>query len=170
MDVVSGLRRGMGSFVKDDGIDHVLVCGNVKWEYLKTFVQEFFADDGNSYTKVVVMCNRANWTEELWNSFFTSRTKYQSNVVYLEGSCMTRDDLTRAQVETSLAVFVLNNQHDPQPFTEDSETLKRILTVRRKHSHLFNVRIAGLDATNYRCARTPRGKCRRWWRTRNVAV
>jgi Calcium-activated BK potassium channel alpha subunit/Ion channel len=130
IDVVSGLRRGMGSFVKDDGIDHCVVCGNVKWEYLKTFVQEFYADDGNAYTKIVVMCDRSNWTEELWNSFFTSQTTYQHNVVYLEGSCMSRDDLMRAQVETSLAVFVLNNQHDPQPYAEDSETLKRILTVR----------------------------------------
>jgi voltage-gated potassium channel Kch len=130
IDVVSGLRRGMGAFVKDDDVDHCVLCGNVKWEYLKTFVQEFYADVGNQNTKVVVMCGQPNWTEELWNSFFTSDTEFKDNVVYLEGACMARDDLLRAQVETALAVFVLNNQHDPQPYLEDSETLKRILSVR----------------------------------------
>lgn len=130
IDVVSGLRRGMGAFVKDEDVDHCVLCGNVKWEYLKTFVQEFFADVGNQNTKIVVMCDQSNWTEDLWNSFFTSDTEFKDNVVYLEGACMMRDDLLRAQVETALAVFVLNNQHDPQPYLEDSETLKRILSVR----------------------------------------
>lgn len=130
IDVVSGLRRGMGAFVKDEEVDHCVLCGNVKWEYLKTFVQEFFADVGNKNTKIVVMCDQSNWTEDLWNSFFTSDTEFKDNVVYLEGGCMMREDLLRAQVETALAVFVLNNQHDPQPYLEDSETLKRILSVR----------------------------------------
>lgn len=130
IDVVSGLRRGMGAFVKDEDVDHCVLCGNVKWEYLKTFVQEFFADVGNQNTKIVVMCDQSNWSEDLWNSFFTSDTEFKDNVVYLEGACMMREDLLRAQVETALAVFVLNNQHDPQPYLEDSETLKRILSVR----------------------------------------
>lgn len=133
MDVMSGLRRGMGSFVKAEGVEHVVVCGNVKWEYLKTFVQEFYGDardERNKGTKVVVICDKLNWTEEVWNKFFTSRATYKNDVVFLEGSCVTRDDLVRAQVETALSVFVLNNQHNPDPYAEDSETLKRILTIR----------------------------------------
>lgn len=130
IDVISGMRKGMGSFIKDEGVEHCVLCGNIKWEYLKNFVQEFFADDGNALTKIVVMCDQPNWTEELWNSFFSMHTQLKDNVVYLEGACMSRDDLLRAQVETALAVFILNNQHDPHPYLEDSETLKRILTVR----------------------------------------
>lgn len=130
IDVVSGLRRGMGSFVKDEDVEHCVLCGNVKWEYLKSFVQEFYADVNNEDTKIVVICEQPNWTEELWNTFFSSDDQFKDNVVYLEGACMSRDDLMRAQVETASAVFVLNNQHDPKPYVEDSETLKRILTVR----------------------------------------
>lgn len=130
IDVVSSMRRGMGSFVKDDDVEHCVLCGNIKWEYLKTFVQEFFADDRNTHTKVVVICDNPNWTEVVWNKFITTQAQYRHNVVYLEGTCMTRDDLLRAQVETALAIFVLCNQHDPNPYLEDSETLKRILTLR----------------------------------------
>lgn len=130
VDVVSGLRRGLGSFVKAEGVDHCVICGNVKWEYLKSFVQEFYGDERNSEKKLVIICDQPNWTEDVWNKFFASHSQFRNNVVYLEGSCVVRDDLLRAQVETALAVFILNNQHNPDPYAEDSETLKRILTIR----------------------------------------
>ncbi|CAN8073091.1 unnamed protein product [Agarophyton chilense] len=130
VDVVSGLRRGLGSFVKAEATDHCVICGNVKWEYLKAFVLEFYGDDRNAKTKLVIICDQPNWSETVWINFFTSNIHYRDNVTYLEGSCVTRDDLIRAQVETSKAVFILNNQHNPDPYAEDSETLKRILTIR----------------------------------------
>lgn len=130
IDVVSDLRRGLGSFVKAEGVDHCVICGNVKWEYLKSFVLEFYGDERNRAKKLVVICDQRNWNEENWNKFFTAYAQFRNNVTYLEGSCVSRDDLIRAQVETALAVFILNNQHNPDPYAEDSETLKRILTIR----------------------------------------
>eukprot|EP00177_Eucheuma_denticulatum_P003901 GFKZ01007054.1.p1 GENE.GFKZ01007054.1~~GFKZ01007054.1.p1 ORF type:complete len:1586 (-),score=225.71 GFKZ01007054.1:1601-6358(-) len=129
-DVISGLRKGRGSFVKGEGVDHCVVCGNVKWEYLKSFVQEFYGDSRNNGKKLVVICDNPNWTEETWNKFFTSHPQFRNHVVYLEGACVTRDDLVRAQVDDAKAVFVMSNQHNPDPYAEDSETLKRILTIR----------------------------------------
>lgn len=130
VDVVSGLRRGLGSFVKGEDVDHCVICGNVKWEYLKSFVQEFYGDPRNATKKLVVICDNPNWTEETWNKFFTAHAPFRNHVTYLEGSCVSRDDLDRAQVDDAKAVFVLNNQHNPDPYAEDSETLKRILTIR----------------------------------------
>lgn len=130
VDVVSGLRRGLGSFVKAEDVDHCVICGNVKWEYLKSFVQEFYGDGRNAAKKLVVICDNPNWTEETWNKFFTAHAPFRNHVTYLEGSCVCRDDLDRAQVDDAKAVFVLNNQHNPDPYAEDSETLKRILTIR----------------------------------------
>lgn len=130
VDVVSSLRRGLGSFVKAEGVHHCVICGNVKWEYLKSFIQEFYADHRNSGKKLVVICDQPNWTEETWNKFFASHPPFKNHVSYLEGACVHRDDLVRAQVETACALFVLNNQHNPDPYAEDSETLKRILTIR----------------------------------------
>lgn len=129
-EVISGLRRGLGSFVKGEGVDHCVICGNVKWEYLKSFVEEFYGDSRNVGKKLVVICDKPNWTEETWNKFFTSQAQFRNNVVYLEGSCVSRDDLVRAQVDDAKAVFILSNQHNPDPYAEDSETLKRILTIR----------------------------------------
>lgn len=130
IDVVSGLRRGLGSFVKAEDVDHCVICGNIKWEYLKSFIQEFYGDARNSAKKLVVICDNPNWKEETWNMFFTAHSQFRNHVTYLEGSCMSRDDLDRAQVDVAKAVFVLNNQHNPDPYAEDSETLKRILTIR----------------------------------------
>lgn len=130
VDVVSDLRRGRGSFVKAEGTEHCVICGNVKWEYLKSFVQEFYEDERNSEKKLVVICDRPNWTEDTWSRFSATHHRFRQHVVYLEGACVSREDLVRAQVETALAVFVLCNQHNPDPYAEDSETLKRILTIR----------------------------------------
>lgn len=143
IDVVSSLRRGLGQFVKGEGVDHCVICGNVKWEYLKSFVLEFYGDVRNNTKKLVVICDQPNWTEETWNKFFASHAEFRNNVVYLEGSCVSRDDLVRAQVDDAKAVFVLNNQHNPDPYAEDSETLKRILTIR---SYMPNIPIYSMCA------------------------
>lgn len=130
VDVVSDLRRGRGSFVKAEGTEHCVICGHVKWEYLKSFVQEFYEDERNYDKKLVVICDKPNWTEDTWSKFSATHTRFRQHVTYLEGACATKEDLVRAQVETALAVFVLCNQHNPDPYAEDSEMLKRILTIR----------------------------------------
>ncbi|PXF40723.1 hypothetical protein BWQ96_09556 [Gracilariopsis chorda] len=79
---------------------------------------------------LVTTCDQPNWSETVWINFLTANIQYRDNVTYLEGSCDTRDDLIKAQVETSNAVFILNNQHNPDPYAEDSETLKPFLTLR----------------------------------------
>lgn len=129
-DVISGLRRGLGSFVKGENVEHCVICGNIKWEYLQSFVQEFYHEPGNREKKLVVICDNPNWSEETWNRFFSLHAHVRNHVTYLEGSCVSRDDLERAQVDDAKAVFVLNNQHNSDPYAEDSETLKRILIIR----------------------------------------
>lgn len=130
IDVFKDFRRGRGSFVKPEDTDHCVICGNVKWEYLKSFVQEFYEDDRNVDKKLVVMCEQPNWTEDTWNKFIAIHPVFSQHVVYLEGACVSREDLVRAQVDSALSVFILCNQHNPDPYAEDSETLKRILTIR----------------------------------------
>lgn len=122
--------NGQGSFVKQDGIKHCVICGNIKWEYLKAFVEEFYSDHENLETELVVMSDRVEWTEQEWSKFFDKQAFYKHRVTFFRGSCMTEEDLARAKVKQSMAIFVLNNQHNPNVYVEDSETLKRILTIR----------------------------------------
>lgn len=122
--------NGQGAFVKQDGIKHCVICGNIKWEYLKAFVEEFYSDHENHEHELVVMSDRVEWTEQEWSKFFDKHTFYKLRVSFFRGSCMTEEDLARAKVKHSMAVFVLNNQHNPNVYVEDSETLKRILTIR----------------------------------------
>lgn len=129
-ELVSTLNRHRGDFVKGDAEEHCVICGNIKWEYLKPFVQEFYSDIRNRETKLVVMSEPILWTEQDWNKFCTPHSLYKSRVSYFEGSCMNEEDLDRAKLKSALAVFVLNNQHNPNVYVEDSETLKRILTIR----------------------------------------
>ncbi len=117
--------NGEGAYVKQDGINHCVICGNIKWEYLKAFIQEFYSDHGNKEKELVVMTISGDERQE-HDKFLAE----DSRVHVFKGSCMNEEDLARAKVKTSLAVFVLNNQHNPNIYAEDSETLKRILTIR----------------------------------------
>ena len=117
--------NGEGAYVKQDGIKHCVICGNIKGAYLKAFVQEFYSDHGNTEKELVVMTISGEERQEHEKSF-----EKDARVHVFKGSCMNEEDLARAKVKTSLAVFVLNNQHNPNIYAEDSETLKRILTIR----------------------------------------
>lgn len=121
---------GQGSFVKRDGVKHIVICGNIKWEYLKAFVCEFYSDVENKEHQLVVMSVDDKWTPQEWAQFFTPHSEFERQVSFYRGSCMSEEDLGRAKVESASAVFVLNNQHNPNVYVEDSETLKRILTIR----------------------------------------
>ena len=129
IDVIGSLRRGMGSFVKAEGAEHIVVCGNIKFTHLRSFVAEFYTVPANRDTRIVVMTSSPEWTEDQWNTYFGSGV-YKSLVVYLEGRLTVKEDLARAQVDTASAAFVMSRNCANDPFLEDTETLKRILMLR----------------------------------------
>eukprot|EP00170_Pyropia_yezoensis_P002086 contig_8839_g2090 len=131
-------RRGTGTFTKSTP-RHVILCGNIKWEFFVQFVMELYAIPSVDEPMLVVLHTAPFGTEgdqgaaELWNGFVHSaavpdRVRYK--LVYLEGDATAADALHRARVGDASAVFVLCNQHSEDTVAEDSATLKRVLTIR----------------------------------------
>lgn len=131
-------RRGTGTFTKSTP-RHVILCGNIKWEFFVQFVIELYAIPSVDEPMLVVLHTAPFGTEgdqgaaELWNGFVHSaavpdRVRYK--LVYLEGDATAADALHRARVGDASAVFVLCNQHSEDTVAEDSATLKRVLTIR----------------------------------------
>lgn len=131
IDALKSMRRGGGSYVKASGSDHVVVTGHVKWEFLVQFVKEFLAEREHLDVKIVVLTlNNAGWTEDDWNKFVQSSSFFDYHLIFLEGSPLKPEDLARAKAEMASGIFLLADPHNTDPFREDSDTLKALLTVR----------------------------------------
>lgn len=130
IDALKSMRRGGGSYVNSSGTDHVVVTGRIKWEFLQQFVKEFLAESSNLDTKVIVLASNPTWSEDDWNKFVAHDQFYDYHLIFLEGSALRIDDLSRANVGTAKGVFVLADPHVRDPYKEDSDILKAILTIR----------------------------------------
>lgn len=130
IDALKSMRRGGGSFINSSASDHIVVTGRIKWELLQQFVKEFLAESSNLDTRIVVLTSNPNWTEDEWNKFVAHDAFFDYHLMYLEGSALRMEDLGRASVNTARGVFVLAKPHGHDPYMEDSETLKAVLTIR----------------------------------------
>lgn len=130
IDALQTMRRGAGSYIATPGTKHVVVTGRVKWEFLRQFVIEFLEEPSNLGTRVIILASNPDWDEEEWNRFVDQKPLFNHHLVYLEGSALKVDDLHRAQVHTARGIFVLADPHRHDPYKEDSDILKSVLTVR----------------------------------------
>lgn len=130
MEALQSMRRGSGSYVNSPGSKHVVVTGRVKWEFLRQFVIEFLEEPSNLDTRLIVLASNPDWTEDVWNHFVDQKPLFNHHLVYLEGSALQLDDLYRAHVHSARAVFVLADPHHEDPYKEDSDILKSVLTIR----------------------------------------
>lgn len=130
IDALQSMRRGAGSYINSPGSKHVVVTGRVNWELLRQFVIEFLEEPSNLDTRVIVLASNPDWIEDEWNRFVGQKPLFQHHLVYLDGSALKIDDLHRAQVHAARGIFVLAEPHREDPYKEDSDILKSILTIR----------------------------------------
>ncbi|CAN8073689.1 unnamed protein product [Agarophyton chilense] len=130
IDALKSMRRGGGSYVNSSGTDHVVVTGKVKWEFLQQFVKEFLAEGSNLDTRIIVLTSNPTWTDDEWHKFVSHNPLFDHHLMYLDGSALKMDDLGRAQVDSAKGVFVLADPHRQDPYREDSDILKAVLTIR----------------------------------------
>ena len=131
IDALKSMRRGGGSYVNSSGIQHVVVTGKVKWDFLTQFVKEFLAEPTNLDTKVVVLASNPTWSDDDWHKFVSRNPFFDHHLMFLEGSALKLDDLMRADVGAAKALFVLADPHCQDPYREDSDILKAVLTIRK---------------------------------------
>ena len=130
VDAMQSMRQGNGSYISSPSTNHVVVTGRVKWKFLQPFVIEFLEKTRNLNTKVIVLTSDPNWSDDEWFKFVDSDPFLDYHMLYLEGSPLSMEDLFRADVTTATAVFVLADPHRQDPYTEDSDILKTVLSIR----------------------------------------
>lgn len=129
LDQLTTMLKSQSKYSRDSYnhlAQHVIVCGDVDCESLKVFLEEFMHKDHNtSYIRVVVLVNDdPNWDMQtlLDNSAF-------SNVKYLRGSPLDRNDLLRCKISKASCVFILNESGSQNIIEADNRCILRGLSV-----------------------------------------
>mmetsp|Transcript_4423 Transcript_4423/g.18858 ORF Transcript_4423/g.18858 Transcript_4423/m.18858 type:complete len:1101 (-) Transcript_4423:299-3601(-) len=143
VDTLARRPRGESSLLMFGDIDHVILCGSVKWEQLLQFVKEFYSRSDNQYTKVIVLCPDGPWSDERWRKEVARNETFRNNVVYIDGSVYKDRDMERCRADCARAFFVFATLREKDDSREDSNNLKRILAIREYSS---NVPIYALNA------------------------
>uniref|UniRef100_A0A7S1XAN6 Potassium channel domain-containing protein n=1 Tax=Compsopogon caeruleus TaxID=31354 RepID=A0A7S1XAN6_9RHOD len=130
IDVLSTIRRGAGAYAKSEDTDHVVLTGKFHLDTLLLLLNEFYADSSNAQTQVVILSNQVQWTDSQWRAVMIANPLLRSRVTFLDGSAHRMHDLQRARTSNAKAVFVLAENAVWDPYQEDSNTLKQLLTLR----------------------------------------
>lgn len=127
---VQSIQQGSGAFSKTSDTPHIIVTGQVKWDYLRQFFREFLVERDNLGTNIVVLASSSEWPDNAWRNFVTHDPFYDHHLSYLEGSSLNFKDLERAKVDSASAVFLFADPHTSDAYRTDSITLKSVLTIR----------------------------------------
>ncbi len=129
LDQLTSMLKSQSKYSRDSYnhlSEHVIVCGDVDVESLRVFLEEFTHKDHNtSHIRVVVLVNDdPNWDMQMLldNSAF-------SNVKYLRGSPLDRNDLLRCKILKASCVFILNESGSQNIIEADNRCILRGLSV-----------------------------------------
>lgn len=97
------------SYIKSrKNITHVLLLGDCSHEAIDMFLKECFHSDHGGIDMEVVIMRNGPPTEDM--NALLNRAEYESRVMYLEGSPLNHDDLSRCMAEKADCAVIMCNQ------------------------------------------------------------
>ena len=105
---------------------HVIVCGHVTAITSEDFLKDFLHPDRGDLSTHVLFLHPERPDADLKNVL----RNYYTRVQFLLGSVLNGQDLSRAHLLTSKAIFILANKHTRNPTEEDHANLLRVVSVK----------------------------------------
>ena len=118
-------------------VRHILLLGDSQPETISTFLKECFnSDHGALDTDVVIM--RSQPPSDEINAVLKN-SKYDSRVLYLQGSPLVHEDLERCQAENAYCAIIISNQYCLNNQTEDYKNILNAFAIQKYYkSHPAN--------------------------------
>jgi len=109
-----------------DGRQFIIVCGNINYETVTTFLADFFHPSRDDVDVEVIFLNK-----EEPNLEFEGLLKRESTrVQYFRGSMMNVLDLQRVRADQAAACLVVANKFCEGPDTEDASNIMRVISLK----------------------------------------
>ncbi|XP_074641051.1 calcium-activated potassium channel subunit alpha-1-like isoform X2 [Tubulanus polymorphus] len=114
-------------FNKNFGERHIVVCGHISVQTLKTFMKDLLHQDRvvDKHLKIVVL---AGFTPHIELEAVMKR--YKLNMVFLQGTVMNVNDLERAKMSDADACIVMSDKYTNDPDAEDASAIMKVIAIK----------------------------------------
>ncbi|KAK0056562.1 calcium-activated potassium channel slowpoke-like isoform X2 [Biomphalaria pfeifferi] len=131
-DIVGKRQRYGGSYKKERGKRHVVVCGHITYDTVSNFLKDFLHEDREDVDVGIVFLHKGLPGLE----FEGLLKRHFIQVDYFWGSVMNANDLERVKVHQADACLVLANKYCSDPDQEDAANIMRVISIKNFHADI----------------------------------
>ncbi|XP_071792490.1 calcium-activated potassium channel subunit alpha-1-like isoform X2 [Asterias amurensis] len=126
VEIVGQGSKYSGVYEPVKGKKHIVVCGHITYDSVSNFLKDFLHVDRDVVNVHIVLLDTADPDLELQALFRRHFTKLR----YFQGSVFNPADLQRVKLNESDACLILCNKYCPQPDSEDSGQIMRVISIK----------------------------------------
>ncbi|NXE76604.1 KCNU1 protein, partial [Cochlearius cochlearius] len=134
VEIVESHKNYKSSYEVVSGKNYIVVCGNITLESVTTFLQDFLLQDKGNVCTEILFLGESLPSLELEAVFKC----YSAYTTFFYGSALNSEDLKRVGMEAANACLILADVRSPQPCTEDTSNIMRVLSIK---NHYPNTRV-----------------------------
>ncbi|KFQ79150.1 Potassium channel subfamily U member 1, partial [Phaethon lepturus] len=134
VEIVESHKNYKSSYEVVSGKNYIVVCGNITLESVTTFLRDFLLQDKGNVCTEILFLGESLPSLELEAVFKC----YSAYTTFFYGSALNSEDLKRVGMESANACLILADVHSPQPYTEDTSNIMRVLSIK---NHYPNTRV-----------------------------
>nr|CAH8862930.1 unnamed protein product [Trichobilharzia regenti] len=132
VDMFFNVSKYSGVYKKREGKSHIVVCGDITTDSVRTFLNDFLHEDRQISDVEVVFINRSKPDLQLENLL----RLHFLRVKYFRGTVMDHADLQRVKMDSADACLILASATTVDPHQTDAENIMRVIAVKNFASHV----------------------------------
>ncbi|KAF1476717.1 Potassium channel subfamily U member 1, partial [Pygoscelis antarcticus] len=129
VEIVESHKNYKSSYEVVSGKNYIVVCGNITLESVTTFLRDFLLQDKGRVCTEILFLGESLPSLEL-EAVFKCHSAYTT---FFYGSALNSEDLRRVGMESASACLILADVHSPQPYTEDTSNIMRVLSIKNRY-------------------------------------
>ncbi|XP_059162077.1 calcium-activated potassium channel subunit alpha-1-like isoform X3 [Physella acuta] len=131
-EILGKRQKYGGSYKKERGKRHVVVCGYITYDSVSNFLKDFLHKDREDVDVEIVFLHKGLPGLELEGLL----KRHFTQVEYFWGSVMDANDLERVKIQQADACLVLANKYCLDPDQEDAANIMRVISIKNYHSDI----------------------------------
>ncbi|XP_075580295.1 potassium channel subfamily U member 1 [Pelecanus crispus] len=129
VEIVESHKNYKSSYEVVSGKNYIVVCGNITLESVTTFLRDFLLQDKGNVCTEILFLGESLPSLELEAVFKC----YSAYTTFFYGSALNSEDLKRVGMESANACLILADVQSPQPYTEDTSNIMRVLSIKNRY-------------------------------------
>ncbi|XP_064622887.1 calcium-activated potassium channel slo-1-like isoform X8 [Lineus longissimus] len=132
IDIMGQRKKFGGSYRKESGKKHIVVCGHITFDSVSNFLSDFLHKDREDVDVEIVFLHKQPPDLELEGLF----KRHFTQVEFFLGTVMDSNDLERVCIKEADACLVLANKYCEDPDAEDAANIMRVISIKNYHSDI----------------------------------